>query len=96
VLNVIAIVDSVFKTLESIDSTKDQIIELQAHANYQYDFAPFTKVFLDSAITLALEYDLEEDEAKVLLDFMSHRSTAGRPYRQQPFVRTRSRQLLKQ
>ncbi|NND33710.1 MAG: hypothetical protein HKN76_14065 [Saprospiraceae bacterium] len=65
-----AIIASVFQRIDSIDSVKERIVELQSEANYIYDFVPFTKIFLDSAMAMARRDNLPEDEAKIMLDYM--------------------------
>ena len=67
-----SIIDSVFQRIAAMDSTRERIVELQSEANYEHDFAPFTKVFLDSALAMARRESLFEDESKVLLDHMQY------------------------
>jgi len=67
-----SIVDSVFAVIDTIKSPKEKILILQQQANYIYDFAPFTKVFLDSAMALARAVELEEEVAISHLTLMQY------------------------
>ncbi|NND06846.1 MAG: tetratricopeptide repeat protein [Saprospiraceae bacterium] len=57
------VIDSIFQAISKMDSVQDQISELESQANYFHDFAPWTKVFLDSALILAQEAKMDKEIA---------------------------------
>lgn len=64
------IVDSIFTTLDTVDGGKEKILILHQQANYIYDFAPFTKQFLDSALHIAIAEGLDDEVAICYLNLM--------------------------
>ena len=50
----------------------EQISEMQSQANYYYDFAPWTKIFLDSALALAKHEHLPREEAVAVFNLMQY------------------------
>ena len=66
------LIDSVLSRLDTIDSERDKIILLHQQANYLHDFAPFTKIFLDSALVLASKAAMPDEIAISYLNLMHY------------------------
>lgn len=66
------IIDSVFQLVAQLDSIESKISELESQANYYYDFAPWTKVFLDSALVIAKQAGLDREVAVAVFNQMQY------------------------
>ncbi|MCB0668250.1 MAG: sensor histidine kinase [Saprospiraceae bacterium] len=66
------IVDSIYNLLDTISEPRAKILQLHQQATYLYDFAPFTKVFLDTALGIAEKFKLEDEVAISHLNLMQY------------------------
>lgn len=66
------IIDSIYTLLDTIDEPRAKILQLHQQATYLYDFAPFTKVFLDTALGIAEKFKLEDEVAISHLNLMQY------------------------
>jgi len=64
------IIDSVFEQVALMDSVVEQIENLESQANYYHDFAPWTRVFLDSALAMAKRENLDKEVALAIFNHM--------------------------
>ncbi|MBK8505571.1 MAG: sensor histidine kinase [Saprospiraceae bacterium] len=67
-----AVIDSILEVIETIEDPKSKIVLLHQQANYIYDFAPFTKLFLDTALIIAETEQLPDEVAISHLTLMQY------------------------
>lgn len=66
------IIDSIFQLIDTTQNESEKILILHQQANYIYDYAPFTKIFLDSALDISERSGLDDEVAISHLNLMQY------------------------
>ncbi len=64
------VITQVFKRIDSLGKIEEKIAELQTQATYVHELAPFSKIFLDSAMQLAIDNNLSGEVVLGYLNYM--------------------------